>query len=69
MGLLNLKMSDEETMSMLFTLINASIKCTLTKSWAGISLRFQWRKFGLGDFIDLDWFQCQLVVIIANDEN
>ena len=37
--------------SMLFALINASIKGTLTKSWAAIPLRFQWQKFSLEDFI------------------
>ena len=43
--------SDKQMMSMLFALINASIKGILTKSWAVTPLRFQWQKFGLEDFI------------------
>ena len=43
--------SDKRMMSMLFALINASIKGTLTKPWAAILLRFQWQKFSLEDFI------------------
>ena len=38
-------------MSMLFALINASVKGTLTKPWAAILLRFQWQKFSHEDFI------------------
>ena len=34
--------SVKEMMSMLFALINASIKVNLTKSWAAIPLRLQW---------------------------
>ena len=39
--------SDKQIVSMLFALINASIKITLTKWWAEIPLRFQWQKFSL----------------------
>ena len=43
--------SGKQMMSMFFALINASIRSTLTKSWAAIPLRFQWQKFSLEDFI------------------
>ena len=45
------KVSGNHMMSMLFALINASIKGTLIKSWAAIPLRFQWQKFSFEDFI------------------
>ena len=43
--------SYKQMVSMLFALINASIRGTLTKSWPAIPLRFQWQKFSLEDFI------------------
>ena len=44
--------SDKQMISMLFALINASIKGALTKSWVDIPLRFQWKKLNLEDFIE-----------------
>ena len=43
--------SDKQMMSMLFALINASIKGILTKSRGAIPLRFQWQKFSLEDSV------------------
>ena len=42
--------SDKQMILMLLALLNASIKGTLTKSWAAILLRFLWQKLNLEDF-------------------
>ena len=47
-------------MSMLFFLINASIKGTLTKSWVTVPQRYD---------DNGKRFQCPLIAIVANDAN